>query len=53
MRKKKLCISVRRERKTEQPPRLFDLTGLQREGNRIYGYTAKQMCLRMLSQRTA
>ena len=42
MRKKKLCISVRRERKTEQPPRLFDLTGLQREGNRIYGYTAKQ-----------
>ena len=42
MRKKKLCISVRRERKTEQPPRLFDLTGLQREANRIYGYTAKQ-----------
>ena len=37
-----ICISVRRERKTEQPPRLFDLTGLQREGNRIYGYTAKQ-----------
>ena len=37
-----VCISVRRERKTEQPPRLFDLTGLQREANRIYGYTAKQ-----------
>ena len=37
-----VCISVMRERKTEQPPRLFDLTGLQREGNRIYGYTAKQ-----------
>ena len=37
-----ICISVRRERKTEQPPRLFDLTGLQREANRIYGYTAKQ-----------
>ena len=33
---------MRRERKTEQPPRLFDLTGLQREANRIYGYTAKQ-----------
>ena len=33
-----ICISVRRERKTEQPPRLFDLTGLQREANRIYGY---------------
>ena len=37
-----VCVSVRRERKTEQPPRLFDLTGLQRESNRIYGYTAKQ-----------
>ena len=37
-----VCISVRHERKTEQPPRLFDLTGLQREANRIYGYTAKQ-----------
>lgn len=37
-----VCILVRRERKTEQPPRLFDLTGLQREANRIYGYTAKQ-----------
>ena len=37
-----VCVSVRRERKTEQPPRLFDLAGLQREANRIYGYTAKQ-----------
>ena len=37
-----VCVSVKRERKTEQPPRLFDLTGLQREANRIYGYTAKQ-----------
>ena len=37
-----MCVSVKRERKTEQPPRLFDLTGLQREANRIYGYTAKQ-----------
>ena len=37
-----VCVSVRRERKTEPPPRLFDLTGLQREANRIYGYTAKQ-----------
>ena len=24
------------------PPKLFDLTSLQREANRIYGYTAKQ-----------
>ena len=37
-----VCVSVKRERKTEQPPRLFDLTSLQREANRIYGYTAKQ-----------
>ena len=37
-----VCLSVKRERKTEQPPRLFDLTSLQREANRIYGYTAKQ-----------
>ena len=37
-----VCVSVKGERKTEQPPRLFDLTSLQREANRIYGYTAKQ-----------
>ena len=30
-----VCVSVRRERKTEQPLRLFDLTGLQREANRM------------------
>ena len=27
---------------TSAPPKLFDLTALQREANRIYGYTAKQ-----------
>ncbi len=37
-----VCVSLTREKKTEQPPRLFDLTSLQREANRIYGYTAKQ-----------
>ena len=37
-----VCISVARERKTEQPPKLFDLTTLQREANRLYGFTAKQ-----------
>ena len=37
-----VCVSVTREKKTVQPPRLFDLTSLQREANRIYGYTAKQ-----------
>ena len=36
------CISVTREKKTVSPPKLFDLTSLQREANRIYGYTAKQ-----------
>ena len=37
-----VCISVTKETKTEQPPKLFDLTTLQRATNRIYGYTAKQ-----------
>ena len=36
------CVSVTREKKTAAPPKLFDLTSLQREANRIYGYTAKQ-----------
>ena len=31
-----------REKKTEQPPRLYDLTTLQREANRLFGFTAKQ-----------
>ena len=37
-----VCVSVSREKKTAAPPKLFDLTSLQREANRIYGYTAKQ-----------
>lgn len=37
-----VCVSVTREEKTEKPPKLYDLTTLQREANRIYGYTAKQ-----------
>ena len=36
-----VCTSVTREKKTVAPPKLFDLTSLQREANRIYGYTAK------------
>ncbi len=28
--------------KTEKPPKLYDLTTLQRDANRIYGYTAQQ-----------
>lgn len=37
-----VCVSVTREKKTVAPPKLFDLTSLQREANKIYGYTAKQ-----------
>ena len=36
------CVSITHEKKTIAPPKLFDLTSLQREANRIYGYTAKQ-----------
>ena len=37
-----VCLSITKEKKTVAPPKLFDLTSLQREANRIYGYTAKQ-----------
>ena len=37
-----VCASVTREKKTEQPPKLYDLTTLQRESNRLFGFTAKQ-----------
>ena len=36
------CTSVTCEQKKEQPPKLYDLTTLQREANRLLGYTAKQ-----------
>ena len=35
-------LSMEKQTKTVQPPRLYDLTTLQRECNRIYGYTAQQ-----------
>ena len=35
-------LSVEKQTKAVQPPRLYDLTTLQRECNRIYGYTAQQ-----------
>ena len=35
-------LSMEKQVKTVQPPRLYDLTTLQRECNRIYGYTAQQ-----------
>ena len=37
-----VCTSVTKEQKKENPPKLYDLTTLQREANRIFGYTAKQ-----------
>ena len=37
-----VCASIHREKKTEQPPKLYDLTTLQREANRLFGFTAKQ-----------
>ncbi|MDO5398000.1 MAG: DNA topoisomerase 3 [bacterium] len=37
-----VCVSVVKEKKTERAPKLFDLTTLQREANRFFGYTAKQ-----------
>ena len=37
-----VCTSLKKEKKTAPPPKLFDLTALQREANRLYGFTAKQ-----------
>ena len=37
-----VCTSLKKEKKTVAPPKLFDLTALQREANRLYGFTAKQ-----------
>ena len=37
-----VCVSLVWEKKTEKPPKLYDLTTLQREANRVFGYTAKQ-----------
>ena len=39
---KAVCTSLVKEKKTVAPPKLFDLTSLQREANRLFGYTAKQ-----------
>ena len=34
--------NIDKKRKTEKPPALYDLTSLQREANRLFGYTAQQ-----------
>ncbi len=35
-------VSVVKENKKAAPPKLYDLTSLQREANRLFGFTAKQ-----------
>ena len=35
-------ITVERKEKSEKPPALYDLTTLQRDANRVLGYTAQQ-----------
>ena len=40
--KQAVVSSVKRETKTVNPPKLYDLTTLQREANRYYGFTAQQ-----------
>lgn len=37
-----VLANLEKEIKTENPPKLFDLTTLQREANRYFGYTAQQ-----------
>lgn len=37
-----LVTSVLKEEKTVAPPKLYDLTTLQRDANRLFGFTAKQ-----------
>lgn len=35
--------AVEQTKKTARPPKLYDLTTLQRDGNRLFGYTAQQV----------
>ena len=37
-----VCISVESEQKVIRAPKLYDLTALQRDANKIFGFTAKQ-----------
>jgi DNA topoisomerase-3 len=37
-----VCTSLTKEQKMDPPPKLFDLTALQRDSNRLFGYTAQQ-----------
>lgn len=40
--KQAVVSSLKKETKTGNPPKLYDLTTLQREANRYYGFTAQQ-----------
>ena len=40
--KKAAVKQIERRQRKEKPPKLYDLTALQRDANRIYGYTAQQ-----------
>jgi len=35
--------SMEKKQRTASPPKLYDLTSLQRDGNRLFGYTAQQV----------
>lgn len=37
-----LVVSVEKDKKRMAPPKLYDLTSLQRDANRMFGFTAKQ-----------
>ena len=37
-----VVVSVTKENKKQAPPKLYDLTSLQRDANKVYGFTAKQ-----------
>lgn len=39
---KAIVIKAEKKEKSEKPPLLYDLTSLQREANRVLGYTAQQ-----------
>lgn len=40
--KEAVIADIKREKKISNPPKLYDLTTLQREANRLCGYTAQQ-----------
>lgn len=49
-REKPVCVEqVVREEKTLAPPKLYDLTTLQRDASRIFGFTAKQTVKKVIA----